>query len=57
MFKASEGEDVVGYFESLATQKIGCDRISQRVNKIKLKSDRIQFLYIGNEYFILFTWG
>ena len=33
-FKASKGEAVVAYRNPLATQKMGCYRLSRRVNKM-----------------------
>ncbi len=33
MSKASKGEAVVNYCEPLATQEMGCHRLSRRVNK------------------------
>jgi hypothetical protein len=38
-FKASKGEAVVAYREPVATQKMGCHRLSRRVNKMGFKID------------------
>ena len=38
-FKASNVEGVVAYPEPLATQKMGCHRLSRRVNKMGFKID------------------
>ncbi len=38
-FKASKCEGVVAYPEHLATQKMGCYRLSHRVNKMGFKMD------------------
>ncbi len=38
-FKASDVEGVVAYPEPLATQKMGCHRLSRRVNKMGFKID------------------
>ena len=37
--KASKGEAVVAYSKPLATQKMGCHRLSRRVNKMGFKID------------------
>jgi hypothetical protein len=36
--KASKGEAVVGYRESLATKEMGYHRLSRRVNKMKIQN-------------------
>jgi hypothetical protein len=44
-FKASKGEAVVVYRNPLATQKMGCHRLSRRVNKMGFKNGHIQLTY------------